>query len=117
MVWRRRVVFRVVGIPVRRIIRTAAGMIAVVRIMPGAWTVWPRSMVLVVVGSVPIRVVLLDPVRMILHPPLTVTPLMLIVVIAIVHPLRMFVVPVRMVLIDPVWIVLMPPIFIAPLMT
>ena len=112
----------IIGIPIGRIVRTPAGMIAVVgpvvRIMRRAWTVWPRSMVLVVivVGSVPIRVVLLYPVRMILRPPLTVTPLVLVVIVAIVHPLRMLVVPVWMVLIDPVRIVLMPPVFIAPLM-
>src|SRR5882757_8978163 len=73
------------------------------------------GVVVALVGRLPMRMVLPHPVRMIVHPPLTIPPTMGVVVVAVVGPIRMARDPVVMMLIDPVRIVAMPPILVMPL--
>jgi hypothetical protein len=68
-------------------------------------------------SSLPIGVMIADPIAAVLSVPVAVVPLMTIVPIAVTAPFRMAVYPLRMILADPVRIVVAPPISVAPLMT
>src|SRR5208337_331303 len=63
----------------------------------------------------PARMMLRRPIRVVLHPPIAVVPMVGVVIVSVVHPGGMCAIPLRMILKDPVRIVAMPPVGVMPL--
>ena len=69
----------------------------------------------VVLRWFPMRVMLLDPLRVLVEPPATVAPVMMVVPVAICEPpLAMVFGPFGMVLPEPSWMMIVPPVGVVP---
>ena len=63
----------------------------------------------------PVWMMLCRPIRVVLHPPIAVVPMVGVVIVPIHHPVGMCAIPLGMMLKDPVRIVSMPPVGVTPL--